>query len=201
MAEWPRTLAEPGARALLYLGTVALQLLLTVYVWFGVRRSGGSLRKLIDEAPWTVARWLRYVAIGFAGFLFWLAFQAGLGVVLRPSKEQLEGVVAMLPHTSAERLLWVGFALTVGICEEVIYRGYLMSQFKAFTSNWLVAVVLQAAIYSSGHLLLPVQMVVAVALLGILLGSIALWQRSLVPGMILHSGTGLMPILASLAAR
>jgi membrane protease YdiL (CAAX protease family) len=156
---------------------------------------------LIDEAPRTATRWLRYAGIGVAAFVFWFASQARLAVVLRPSEAQLDGVVAMLPHTLPERVLWVGFALSVGICEEVVYRGYLMQQFKAFTASGLLAVVLQAAIYSSGHLLLPVQMVVAVALLGMLLGVIALWQRSLVPGMILHSSTGVMPILASLAPR
>jgi len=148
-----------------------------------------------------VRRWLRYAAIGFAGFVFWLAFQAGLGSVLRPGNEQLAGVAAMLPHTSSERLLWVGFALSAGICEEIVYRGYLMHQFGAFTGHWLVALLLQAAVHSSGHLVLPLEMVVAVALLGALLGVIALWQKSLVPGMILHSTTGLMPILASLASR
>lgn len=201
ITEWPRTLAEPHARAQLYVSTVGLQLLWTVYVWFGVRRSGGSLRKLIDGAPWTVKRWLRYAAIGFAGSLFWLAFQAGLGSVLRPADEQLAGVAAMLPHTPSERFLWVGFALGAGVFEEIVYRGYLMRQFGAFTSHTPVALLLQAAIYSSGHLVLPLEMVVAVALLGVLLGVIALWQKSLVPGMILHSATGFMPILASLASR
>jgi membrane protease YdiL (CAAX protease family) len=177
-----------------------LQLLWIAYVWFGVKRSGG-VRQLIDEAPWTVRRFLRYAAIGFAGFILWLVFQAALGVVLQPTKQQLEGVAAMLPHTSAERFLWVGFALSAGICEEIIYRGYLMRQFGAFSGSRAVALLLQAAIYSSGHLVLPLEMVVAVALLGFLLGVIAMWQKSLVPGMILHTGTGFMPILASLVSR
>jgi membrane protease YdiL (CAAX protease family) len=168
---------------------------------FGVHRAGGSLRQLVDETPWSPRRWLRYAGIGLTGFLFWLAFQAALGLVLRPSKEQLEGVAAMLPHTPLERLLWVGFALSAGTCEEVVYRGYLMRQFRAFSGYWPIALLLQAALYCGSHLVLPLEMVVAVALLGVLLGVITLWQRSLVPAMILHSATGLMPILASLASR
>lgn len=195
--EWPRTLAEPGTRALLYVRIVALQLLWTGYVWLGVRRHGGGLRKLVDDAPWTITRWLRYTAIGVAGLLFWLAFQAGLGSILKPSRVQLDGVAAMLPHTSVERLLWVGVALGGGILEEVVYRGYVMRQCRAVGGHWPVAVLLQAALYSSGHLALPPEMVVAVGLLGVLLGLIALWQKSLVPGMILHSGLGLMALLTS----
>jgi membrane protease YdiL (CAAX protease family) len=199
MASWPASLSEPGERALLYAGIVGLQVSWTVYVWFGVRRAGG-LRALIDQAPWTLARWVRYAAIGFAGFVFWLAFQGALGLVLRPTKEQLDGVAAMLPHKSGERLLWIGFALSAGMCEEVIYRGYLMRQFTAFSGHWQVGLLVQAAIYTCSHLVLPLPMVVAAALLGVLLGVIALWQKSLVPGMIIHTGTGLMPILASLAS-
>jgi hypothetical protein len=87
MAQWPRTLSAPGARSLLYIWILGLQWVWAGYVWFGVRRAGGTLRTLIDEASWTPARWLRYAAVGFAGFIFWLVFQAGLGSILRPSTE------------------------------------------------------------------------------------------------------------------
>jgi membrane protease YdiL (CAAX protease family) len=62
-------------------------------------------------------------------------------------------------------------------------------------------VLLQAVIYGSAHLALPLEMVVSVVLLGVVLGAVAVWQRSLVPGMILHSGTGLMAIMGSFASR
>jgi len=199
MEEWPRTLSEPGTRSLLYVQILTLQWVWAGYVWFGVRRAGGNLRSLLDEAPWSTRRWLWYAAIGFASFIVWLALGAGLGAVLPSSPEQLRGVAAMLPHTSEERLLWVGFALSAGFCEEVVYRGYLMRQFSAFAGNRSLAVLLQAVIYGSGHLALPLEMVVSVVLLGVLLGALAVWQKSLVPGMILHSGTGLMAILGPFA--
>jgi membrane protease YdiL (CAAX protease family) len=198
MAQWPRTLSEPGARSLLYVWILGLQWVWAGYVWFGLRRAGTSLRTLIDEGPWTPTRWLRYAAVGFAGFIFWMVFQAGLGSILRPSPEQLRGVAAMLPHTAGERLLWVAFALCAGILEEIVYRGYLMRQFGVLTGNLPLALLLQAALYGCGHLALPLEMVVSVALLGVLLGAIAVWQKSLVPGMILHTGTGLMAIVGSL---
>lgn len=195
MSEWPRTLSAPGARSLLYLEILALQWVWAAYVWFGVRRAGGGLRALIDDVPWTVRRWLRYVAIGLAGLIVWIVLGAGLGAILRPSAEQLHGLQAMLPQTSEERLLWMGFVLSAAICEEVVYRGYLLRQFNAAAGSQLVAVVLQAVIYSCAHLTLGMPMVVSVGLLGVLLGLIAVWQRSLVPCMIVHLGTGLMAIV------
>jgi hypothetical protein len=96
MEEWPRTLSEPGARLRLYIQILTLQWAWAGYVWFGVSRAGGRLGTLIDEGPWTTRRWLGHVAIGFAGFILWLALQPGLGAMLRPSTEQLRGLMANL---------------------------------------------------------------------------------------------------------
>ena len=115
--------------------------------------------------------------------------------MLRPSVEALHGLQAMLPQSPVERTLWVAFAATAGICEEVVYRGYLLRQFRALTSSTFAALVLQAICYSLAHLTLPMQMLAGVMVLGLLLGGIAVWQKSLVPGMILHVGVGLVALL------
>lgn len=197
MSVWPQELSRPGARPLLYLRIVVLQWVWAAYVWFGVRRAGGSLRALIDASPWTARRWLQYATVGVGGFISWLVLGAGLGAILRPSAEQLRGLQSMLPQTPQERLLWIGFVLSAAFCEEVVYRGYLFRQFRAVTGSALAAVVLQAAAYGAAHLALPIEMVASVGLLGLLLGAIAVWRKSLVPVMILHAGTGLMAIAAS----
>ncbi len=101
----------------------------------------------------------------------------------------------MLPKAPVERVLWAGFALSAGICEEVVYRGYLLRQFRALTGSTLAAFVLQALCYSVVHLVLPIQMLVGVGVLGLLLGGLAVWQKSLVPGMVLHVGVGLAALV------
>jgi len=156
-----------------------------------------TLRALIDDSRWTGLRWLRYLGIGIAAWLAWMAIGSGLGAVLRPDAEQLRGIQAMLPQAPFERVLWVGFALTAALCEELVYRGYLLKQFKALTDSTLAAIVLQALVYGLVHLVLPAQMAVSVGLLGVLLGALAVWQRSLVPGIILHVGVGLAAMAGS----
>lgn len=197
ISEWPHELSKPGARPLLYLRILALQWLWAGYVWLGVRRAGGEFRALVNAAPFTGRRWLQYTSVGVAGFLSWLVLGGVLGAVLRPSPEHLRGLQSMMPQTAAERFLWIGFAFSASIGEEIVYRGYLLSQFRALTGSALAAVVLQAVTYGGAHLALPLEMVASVVLLGLLLGAIALWQKSLVPAMILHMGTGLMAIVAS----
>ncbi|HET6669906.1 MAG TPA: type II CAAX endopeptidase family protein [Pyrinomonadaceae bacterium] len=191
LTEWPKTLSQPRARVVLYAQILVLQWLWAGYVWIGIRRSGTSLRAFVDDSTLTGLRWLRHLGIGIAAWVAWMVIGSGLATVLRPDAEQLRSLQAMFPKTPLERGLWVGFALTAGLCEELVYRGYLLKQFKAVTGSTLAAVVLQALVYGLAHLVLPAQMVVSVGLLGVLLGVLAVWQRSLVPGMILHVGVGL----------
>lgn len=192
---WPTALARPHARLLLYLQILALQLLWVGYVWFGMRRSAISMGMLIDGSKGTRLRWLRYLAIGVAGWIVYLSIGALLSAALHPSVEALRGMQAMLPKTPGERFLWAAFALTAGICEEIVYRGYLLRQFRGVTGSTFAALILQALGYSVVHLSLPIQYLAAVAVLGLLLGMLAIWQKSLVPGMVLHVAVGLAALV------
>ena len=195
ISEWPRTLASQQARLLLYTKIMVLQWIWVAYVLWGMRDSTNSTWALIDNSQWTVLRWLRYLAIGVAGFILYLALGAGLTRILQPSSEALRGLQVMLPHTPAERLFWAASALTAGVCEELVYRGYLLRQFRSLTRSGLAAVILQALCYTLIHLALPIQMLVGVAILGLLLGAIAVWQKSLVPGMMLHVAVGMVAMV------
>ncbi len=100
-------------------------------------------------------------------------------------------VGALLPGTPAERVAWVLVAVTVGFCEEVIYRGYLQTQLTAFTGRASVAVVLQAVLFGIAHGDQGLAVVVRFALYGVLFGALARWRRSLIPGIAAHVGLDL----------
>jgi membrane protease YdiL (CAAX protease family) len=191
--EWPSTMASSHARLLAYVEMLVLQMLWIAYIWVGVRRAT-SIRALVDEKNWTTRLWLRYAGVGIGGLIVWLAVGAALGAVLRPSPEELRGLQTMLPHGAFERMVWVVCAPGAGICEELVYRGYLLRQFRAITDSTVGALALQALAYGLAHLILPLPMLVPVAVLGLFLGLLAVWQKSLVPGMILHAGVGLLAV-------
>ena len=100
-------------------------------------------------------------------------------------------VVAMLPHKGAERAVWVLVAVTVGFCEEVVYRGYLQTQLAAFTGRASVAVVLQAVLFGVAHGEQGLAAVIRFTLYGVVFGAIARWRRSLIPGIAGHIGIDL----------
>jgi CAAX protease family protein len=190
--EWPRNLAGGNARVFLYLKIVGLQALAVGYVWLGLRLRRTPFRALIDDSPWTARRWLRYLAVGLTGWIAYLVVSALLSKIAQPSAQSLRALQAMLPHSTIERAVWAAFAIAVAVCEEVVYRGYLLQQFRAMTGSTAGAVLLQALGYSLVHLVLPKEMLPGIVILGLLLGGIAAWQKSLVPGMILHAAVGLL---------
>lgn len=184
-------LVGPAGRLPLYGWILAIQLLLFWFVRIGIGRSGCSVRVLVDQSPWTAGRWARYVGIAIAGWLLWMIFGAVLGSFLRPNPDELRAVLQFLPHGVLEKLCWVAFAVGGNFCEEVLYRGYLMRQFSALTGSPAMALLLQAAVFAVGHVSLGPAIMISVSLLAVWLGALTLWQKSLVPTMIVHAGISL----------
>ena len=84
-------------------------------------------------------------------------------------------------------------ALTAGFVEEFVFRGYIQKQCQALCGNTLPASALQVAIFAQGHFYQGWVRLVPVLVIGTLLTVIALWRRTLVPGMIAHGlGDGLV---------
>lgn len=189
-------LVGTGGRLPLYAWILAIQLVLFGFVLTGLRRSGCSVRALVDQSTWTGKRWLRYLGIGSVGWLLWMIFGAVLGSYLRPTPVQLDAVIQFLPHGVIEKLCWIVVAIGTGFFEEVLYRGYLLRQFSALTGSRAIALLLQGAVFAVGHVSLGPALMISVSLLALWLGTLTLWQKSLVPAMIVHAGTSLFGGLA-----
>jgi len=120
-----------------------------------------------------------------------MIFSAALGSFLRPNPDELRAILQFLPHGVLEKLCWVAFSVGTNFCEEVLYRGYLMRQFSALTGSPTLALLLQAAVFAMGHATLGLALMISVSLLALWLGVLALWQKSLVPAMLIHAGISL----------
>src|SRR5581483_6964885 len=102
---------------------------------------------------------------------------------------QLRPVAALLPRTAAERWLFAGLALTAGVCEEVLYRGFGLAGLR-----WLAPglghpalILITAAAFGLAHLYQGPPGVVLTGLAGAYLAWVAIATGSLVPAMILHA--------------
>jgi membrane protease YdiL (CAAX protease family) len=174
-----------------YLWTMAWEWALTGFVYFGVRRRI-KLRQLIG------GRWARpedvlldlMIAAGF-----WLVAIAVLGAGAKllhldqggkfDSMRQQLGF--LIPGTTLELLVWFCLSTTAGICEEIIFRGYLQRQFAVFTSSMLAGVLVSAVVFGAAHGYEGGPRMLLIGVFGLMFGLLAWWRKSLRPGMIAHA--------------
>lgn len=184
-------------RTTFYLATILYEWLLLFFVVAGVKDRGASFL----GKRWSSARQvLRDVGIaaGFwiiASLLLWI-----FGLLLRPPP--IAANVSMLPHRGTEVVLWIALSITAGICEEMIFRGYLQGQFIALTKNGPYGIVISAIAFGAAHAYQGLRMVILISLFGAMFGILAYWRGSVRPGIIAHAWQdSFSGVLASLSAH
>jgi hypothetical protein len=99
----------------------------------------------------------------------------------------------LLPQGIFESLVWIPLALSAGFCEELVFRGYLQKQ--KVTGSAGLAVLFQAIVFGVGHLYEGVAPVALITLYGVLYGLLAVWRKSLRPGMIAHAWSDIFGVI------
>ena len=82
-------------------------------------------------------------------------------------------VLAMLPGTPLQFLLWFGVSFSAGFCEELIFRGYLLQQLIAWTCRPAFSIVLAAALFGSVHLYEGLGAILPLSALALVYGFVA----------------------------
>jgi uncharacterized protein len=95
-------------------------------------------------------------------------------------------VARRAPHSRVELASWLGLSLTAGICEEFIFRGYLIRVFQPALGVWLAAAA-SLIVFAAAHAYQGAKGVVAVGAVGTLFTLIVLVFGSLVPAMAVHT--------------
>jgi membrane protease YdiL (CAAX protease family) len=97
----------------------------------------------------------------------------------------------LIPRTAGEHRGAMFLAITAGICEEFLFRGFAMWYFWAFfTSVWIgtiVAVMMSSLLFAFGHIYLGAKQVRASGIAGVAAALIVLAGGSLLPTIILHA--------------
>jgi CAAX protease family protein len=169
-----------------YLLTVLWEWLVVGYIYWGVRRRGGSMRKLVGGA-WNSGKDV-LKDMGVAS-VFWIVALIILGVTakLLHTSGFNEAARSIAPQNVLQGLLWVLVSCTAGFCEETIFRGYLQRQFAGWTRNVPAGVAISALLFGAGHIYQGVRPAVLIFIFGLLFGILAEYRRSLRPGMIVHA--------------
>ncbi len=190
---WPRYLRRlaagtPGARLRYYRNLIAGEWLFAVVllaVWAMWRRPWSSL--WLGAPPW----WRLAGGLAFAAATAALLVAQKRAIVKRPQthdkvRAALRHAAPMLPHNVAEhKAFWV-VSFTAGVCEEIIYRGFLTWYLAAWT-GLVPAVLLSALVFGFSHLYLGPAQVPRAALFGLVVSGVVLASASLWPAMLLHA--------------
>ena len=160
-------------------------------------------RRLL-ERPAAGTDWLWEPAI--VGPALGLGVAAYMVVALLPMAQSLRGprrrlayaaayrrsfsdLPGMLPDTGLERMGWVILSLTAGICEEILFRGFLIRFLHDLAPALPLAAALVASslIFGLAHAYQGPKGVLGTGLGGVVFGLLFLLTGSLIPGMILHA--------------
>jgi len=187
-----RGLHPPNAHSKVpqYLWTMSWEWLLAAFVYLGIRKRI-TLREIIG------GRWDNFEAVLqdlVVASGFWLVAIAVLGLgaqllhlnqgdKLETMRRQLGFLV---PGTTLELLVWALLSMTAGICEEIIFRGYLQRQFAALSRSMLAGVALSAVVFGAAHGYEGGPRMILIGIYGLMFGLLAWWRKSMRPGMIAH---------------
>jgi hypothetical protein len=182
-----------GARGRYYLAGAAFAWAFTLCVlgaWI-VRSRPWSALGLAPQDP-------KAAALGFVLAVAYAAagMRARRRVIGKPEslvrlRSRLASASALLPRTPSERLGFAGLSLTAGICEEILYRGYLPWYLGAWTAPW-VAIGASCVLFGFAHVYLGFQHVVRTAIVGAALALVVVLSGSLLPAMFLHATMDLL---------
>jgi uncharacterized protein len=176
----------------IYLATMAYEWLLTGYVWWGLRRSGGTLRELIGGRWHDVGDFLLDFAIAggvwLAALLAIALVALGMGMGHAGNIDDARRQIGFLaPRSTLEMVVWIGLSATAGFCEEVLFRGYLQKQFTHLLRSRWSALLVVSILFGLGHGYEGLQRMVLIALLGLAFGLMSLLRKSLRPAMMAHT--------------
>jgi hypothetical protein len=173
-------------RLFFYLTTIAWEWILVAYVYLGLRRRGKSMPNIAGKSWKSPSDFLIDVAIAFG---FWIAAIFVLNLVAHAvgSKGMSQAARLLAPQGPFESLVWIALAVTAGICEETIFRGYLQRQFIAWTRSAPIGVLLSAALFGAGHIYQGAKATVVIGVYGLMFGILAEARQNLRPGIITHA--------------
>jgi sodium transport system permease protein len=103
-----------------------------------------------------------------------------LSPTIEAHARSLQGIIDLAPNFGA---VLVVLALVPAICEELAFRGFILSGIRGLGSTW-TAIVGSAVFFGATHAF--VQQSLTACALGVVLGYVAVQTRSLLPGLAFH---------------
>lgn len=138
---------------------------------------------------------------GFSGWA-WLALGLGLGATvfmiwqmsrvmkspedLQKLRDSMGNLKAIAPQSPTEHRTFVAVSVTAGVCEEILYRGILMTVLTSVVGLW-PAVALSSVVFGMGHIYQGFTGLIKTTLIGLVMALLTVFSGSLLVAIVLHT--------------
>jgi membrane protease YdiL (CAAX protease family) len=179
------------SRLITYSVTLVWEWLLVAFTAWGLRLRRTPWRQLLGVRRAGAMEWWTDIAVA-SGFWFGSALTlAACGALLRvvhvDPGTMRAAVLRVAPASTSELMLWIALSITAGICEELIFRGYLQQQLITLTRRVWIGAALSAILFGLAHGYQGLSGVLLITLYGAFFSILALRRRSLRAGMFAHA--------------
>ena len=178
----------PRVRMWVYRGAMITQwglVALTVALWISTGRSWRALGLIPVLGGGLIG-----VSVGLVFVVILVLRQQMSGQrdeqALATMRRRMEHLERMLPHTKSELNWFYLLSLTAGICEEFLYRGYMIWYLQKLGLALIPAALVSCVIFGFGHLYQGLRGILLTSVAGAFLAAVYLLSQSLYAGMAFH---------------
>jgi membrane protease YdiL (CAAX protease family) len=144
-------------------------------------------------------KWMGLTIPNQFGWIILAALLLGIGLstfllrrnprAMAAMQRSMEASSILLPSTSRERKWFAATAITAGICEELLYRGFLMHYLPSTfpTLDWLTVSIISGIIYGLSRAYQGMRGILQTALTGFSFAIVFYLGGSLLPAMVFHA--------------
>jgi uncharacterized protein len=188
---------EPAERLSLYWSTIAFQWIAAAVVAWRAWAHGLSAQQLGLVIPGRF--WL--IVITVCGAVMIVALQClNLRRMSRstgPLRGPLQALAErILPQSTSELVPFLGLAVTAGLCEEFLYRGFTMAVIARAGLPAAMVILLSSILFGAAHLYQGRTGFISTMVLGFLLGISRAVLGSLLPAIVWHMGVDVVAGIA-----
>ena len=184
---------ESSERLSLYASTIAFQWVAVVIAgWRAWAHGFTSLDLGLVVSDWAAIAALSVIGTALIVVLQWLNLRR-MGRSASRFRAPLQAVAErILPQSRMELIPFFALAVTAGVCEEFLYRGFAMAAFLRWGLPAWIAVVASSLLFGLAHLYQGKGGLAATTILGLLFGATRIVVVTLIPVICWHIGVDMI---------
>ena len=135
--------------------------------------------------------WRLWAVVALAVVLFALQAQGALKLARFTGdrtrlRDRLGSTGAVMPHIRAELPLWFAMSITAGVCEELLFRGFLIWSLAPLI-GWLGAAAVSVVVFAAGHAYQGREGLLRTGAAAVAFTFLYWFTGSIWPGMVIHA--------------